>query len=383
MGPLLFPDQSFKKDRAPQPEPRQASPMSMLDQMDERHGKLKSRLGLFSHLYNGGSRSDYGDEDMLAAQKSRQAQQAMQDKMGMAQPLIEMMQSNDPRKQMEAMYGLEQLGFSDKMMEMAMPGYSASSATELPEATRAAIHYQDSLNRYVDPETGEVKTRQMGDKGYVKYSDAYDQYKNRELEGLRGQAAAKAEGSSLGSHAAEIENKAPSEAATMQSAMNAIENMGGITFDEDGMPVFTPSAEYAEDFEDVYGTLDQFKPVPFSTGEAFINASIEQLQGILAVDARGKLKGQGQISDSETRMLEKSLTILQTKGISPKKAREEIARIYYVMQKGMRQKEEIMNPTQGNQGAPAKGSASPVPEGLGIDQSVWDAMSEEDRALWN
>ena len=33
---------------------RKPGPMSVLEQMDERHGKLKSRLGLFSHLYGGG-----------------------------------------------------------------------------------------------------------------------------------------------------------------------------------------------------------------------------------------------------------------------------------------------------------------------------------------
>ena len=345
----------------PPPAMKQAAPekapMSLLDQMDERHGKLGSRLGLFSHLYSGGTRADYGDADMLAERKRVQEQQAMQDKMGMAKPYFEMLQSGNVQDQMKGMFALEQLGFSDSMMKLGMP--QSQSQSELPDATRAVIHYQNSLNRYVDPETGEVKVRQMGDDGYVKFDTAFDQYKNREIGGLREQAAAKSEGQALGAHAAETVNKAPSEAATMNSAMNAIENMGNITMGDDGMPIFTPKEEYAEDFDDVYGTLDRFKPFSFSEGEEFVNATIDQIQGILAVDARGKLKGQGQISDSETAMLEKSLTILKSKGISPDKAREEIARIYYVMQKGMREKEQIMNPTQGSQGGGSLGHSLP------------------------
>ena len=329
-------------------------PKSMLEQMDERHGKLQSRLGLFSHLYNGGSRSDYGDEDMLAARKRRQEQAAMQQKMEMGQPYFEMLQSGNKQDQMKAMFALEQLGFSDSMMELGMP--ELTPASELPDATRAVIHYQDSLNRYVDPETGEIKMRQMGEDGYVPYNEAYDQYKNREIGALQDQAAAKASGASAGAHEQEIINKAPSEAATMNSAMNSITNMGNITYDDQGQPVFTPKAEYAEDFDDVFGPIDRFKPVGINSGESFVRATIEQLQGILAVEARGKLKGQGQISDSETAMLEKSLTILKSRGISEEQAKREIARIYHVMEKGMRQKEQITSGNQGGQSQPQPGA---------------------------
>ncbi len=61
----LFDINSHMRDelkKNPPPAMKQAAPakapMSLLDQMDERHGKLKSRLGLFSHLYNGGTRAD-------------------------------------------------------------------------------------------------------------------------------------------------------------------------------------------------------------------------------------------------------------------------------------------------------------------------------------
>jgi hypothetical protein len=41
----------------------------MLDRMDDRHGKFKSRLGLFGHLYGGGDKGDYGDSDIASQHK--------------------------------------------------------------------------------------------------------------------------------------------------------------------------------------------------------------------------------------------------------------------------------------------------------------------------
>ena len=375
MGPLLFPEQSFKKEQAAQQAPQQAAPMSMLEQMDERHGKLKSRLGLFSHLYNGGSRSDYGDEDMLAAQKARQTQAAMQDKMGMAQPFFDLLQSDNRADQMKGMFALEQLGFSDSMMKLGMP--ESQAASELPDATRAVIHYQDSLNRYVDPESGEVMMRQPGQEGYVKYADAFDRYKNREVGGLREQSAAKAEGGVLGKAAGEEVTGAPAEAATMNSAMSTIESLGTIGTDpETGEVTFTP--DNLGEFEDVYGNLDRFKPFGFSEEETFIRNTVEKIGSILAVDARGKLKGQGQISDKETAMLEKSLSILSSRGISPQRAREEIARIYSIMQKGFMQKQEVINQSRG--GSSSGPSVGFVDDGYRFkggdpnDPNSWEAV---------
>ena len=369
MGPGSLLDlEEQERSRLAKPEPQMpapepSSPLSMLEQMDQRHGKLQSRLGLFSHLYNGGTRADYGDPDMLAKQKQTQTQQAMQEKIGMAKPYFEMLQSGNVQDQMKGMFALEQLGFSDSMMKLGMPQSQAQS--ELPDATRAVIHYQNSLNRYVDPETGEVKVRQMGDEGYVKYNDAFDMYKNREVGGLREQAAARAGGQSQGQFEQEVINKAPAEAATMKSAMSTIESLGTIGTDpETGEVTFTP--DNLGEFEDVYGNLDKFKPFGFSEEETFIRNTVEKIGSILAVDARGKLKGQGQISDKETAMLEKSLSILSSRGISPERAREEIARIYSVMQKGFLEKQEIMNPEQGNQGGGGGSLGHELPPGAVI-----------------
>ena len=47
---------------APQPQAPQQPQMSIMDQMDERKGKFKNRLGLFSHLMLGGDASKYVDK---------------------------------------------------------------------------------------------------------------------------------------------------------------------------------------------------------------------------------------------------------------------------------------------------------------------------------
>jgi hypothetical protein len=198
----------------------------------------------------------------------------------------------------------------------------------------------------------------MGDKGYVKYNDAFDMYKNREVGGLREQAEARAGGAAAGEFKQDEINAAPAEAATMNSAMSTIESLGTIGTDpETGEVTFTP--DNLGEFEDVYGSLDRFKPFGFSEEETFIRNTVEKIGSILAVDARGKLKGQGQISDKETAMLEKSLSILSSRGISPQRAREEIARIYSIMQKGFMQKQEVIDRSRGNQGGGSIGHDLP------------------------
>ena len=99
MGPLLFPEQSFKKEQAAQQAPQQAAPRSVMEQMDERKGTFMNRLGLMGHMLSGGKASEYGDADLLAQQKSYQTQQALQDKMGLLEPYIAGLNSDDPQAQ--------------------------------------------------------------------------------------------------------------------------------------------------------------------------------------------------------------------------------------------------------------------------------------------
>ena len=135
-------------------------PMSIIDQMDERHGKFSNRLSLFGHLLSGGTRADFGDADLLAAQKSSQAQQAMQDKMGMAQPYIDMMQDDDPNNNLMGMFGLSQMGFDQDMMEMAMPGMAPSDDTDIMRTTKAYVDSYNEANK--DKEGFEPMTFHQG-----------------------------------------------------------------------------------------------------------------------------------------------------------------------------------------------------------------------------
>ena len=80
---------------------------------------------------------------------------------------------------------------------------------------------------------------------------------------------------------------------------------------------------------DIYGSVDSKFPV-WARGddERMAQALIDQVVEILAVDERGKLKGQGQITEGETKMLRESLTVLTNMGIGDSDMEEEVARLY-------------------------------------------------------
>jgi hypothetical protein len=68
------------------------------------------------------------------------------------------------------------------------------------------------------------------------------------------------------------------------------------------------------------------------TDEFAWKLKIEQLKEMLTVAERGKLKGQGHISDGETEMLRKSITMLQT-GLPEKAFKQELSRVESVLRK--------------------------------------------------
>ena len=110
---------------AMQTTPEQAAPQSLFGQMRERHGGLSAGLGLLGHLLGGGKESEWGDQDLLAQQKQQQAMTTLDNNMGMAAPLFEMIQSENPQERLQAMYGLNQLGFDKDMMALAFPQLAA------------------------------------------------------------------------------------------------------------------------------------------------------------------------------------------------------------------------------------------------------------------
>ena len=80
---------------------------------------------------------------------------------------------------------------------------------------------------------------------------------------------------------------------------------------------------------DIYGSVDsKFPDWARGDDERMAQALVDQVVEILAVDERGKLKGQGQITEGETKMLRDSLTVLTNMGIGDKDMEAEIARLY-------------------------------------------------------
>ena len=87
-------------------------------------------------------------------------------------------------------------------------------------------------------------------------------------------------------------------------------------------------------FGSIYGSFQGATPnIRQSSVDA--GAVRDQLGNILTLAARGALKGQGQVSDSETRMLQQAQTMLNNPRISDEMAVEEVGRVMaYLESKG-------------------------------------------------
>jgi hypothetical protein len=114
-----------------------------------------------------------------------------------------------------------------------------------------------------------------------------------------------------------------------------------------------------EDFLDLYGSWDGNPLNPTNWGsvsgpegeaqkdywfksgaERDMDAISEQLVNMLTVDERGKLKGQGQITEGETAMLRAAVTKLKKRGMSDKAVMAELQILYEELQ---RKKQEQVN----------------------------------------
>lgn len=81
------------------------------------------------------------------------------------------------------------------------------------------------------------------------------------------------------------------------------------------------------DLDSIYGKEEKYWPdLLRSQSSIDLMTKRDQLVALFKLASRGKLKGQGSVSDSESKTLEESATILGNIGISPEAAREEIAR---------------------------------------------------------
>ena len=87
-------------------------------------------------------------------------------------------------------------------------------------------------------------------------------------------------------------------------------------------------------FGDIYGSI-QGKTPTLRQSSVDAEAIRDQLGNILTLAARGALKGQGQVSDSETKMLQQAQTMLNNPRISDEIAAEEVQRVMdYLVSKG-------------------------------------------------
>jgi hypothetical protein len=191
------------------------------------------------------------------------------------------------------------------------PQLYAKDASELPDATRAVIHYQDSLNRVFDEETGSTRQLKPGEGGYVKYADAFDQYKNREVQALFDQSEAKAGGAAQGTADVNTAQKEESQKSDMQVGYDLVTEI---------------LSDPEKNFHNVYGVLDSMTPT-MRQGSRDTEAKLEQIGNILYMFARGDLKGQGQVTEQEAEAARLSKSIVGNYGISEAEAEAELFRL--------------------------------------------------------
>lgn len=79
-------------------------------------------------------------------------------------------------------------------------------------------------------------------------------------------------------------------------------------------------------FKNIFGSLQGRLPT-VTADSTDAEADLDQILGLLSLEARQKLKGQGTITDSEAATLERSTSVLANRTISDKAARRELNRI--------------------------------------------------------
>ncbi len=85
---------------------------------------------------------------------------------------------------------------------------------------------------------------------------------------------------------------------------------------------------YGSDLSPLSGVYGRTGLGTFAGSGANTKAALNQLIGRLVVDERGKLKGQGQISDREQMILQDAVTRLNTPGLNQEDIKAELSRIY-------------------------------------------------------
>lgn len=145
-------------------------PTSLVDQMDERHGKFKSRMGLFAHALGGGTAEDYGDADLVSQYNADKQAYDMQQKIagfGQIMPFVNeqigYLQDDDPTNDAAAHFGLSQAGVDDKTRAAMFPGMAMAAGQKPPTYTEG--DYQKiggKWNLVQQANDGSVKYTEMG-----------------------------------------------------------------------------------------------------------------------------------------------------------------------------------------------------------------------------
>ena len=127
---------------------------------------------------------------------------------------------------------------------------------------------------------------------------------------------------------------ADKQVATFDKMLGTLDRIGTRNVGEDGARSFTPHGAVNE----VYGSVNALYPDALrGEAESDVIAEIELLTGMLTVEERQKLVGQGQITEGEQEMLARSITALNRSGwgngkISDAKVAEHMNIIYNVLE---------------------------------------------------
>lgn len=95
--------------------------------------------------------------------------------------------------------------------------------------------------------------------------------------------------------------------------------------------------------DDIFGTIAGRTP-NITQKSVDVAARKDNLVSLLQLAARGKLKGQGSVSDTESKMLANAATILANPTISPDLARKELARAKAYFERSMRSNNPMAAP---------------------------------------
>lgn len=203
-------------------------PTSVVDRMDERHGKFSNRLSLFGHLLGGGTKGNFGDADIrnqydndMAAYNTQQARQLLNqrfeglDMNNLSMADVATITQLDPglgKLALENFTFGQQVGDLGRAQEfmndgvedendlwaaqtMTRYGMTQGGATGAVSAAASSLGISPQEFLELPAEVQETALYNMGDDGYRTSADVLG---GRDLETIQSQKEAEAHGASAG-----------------------------------------------------------------------------------------------------------------------------------------------------------------------------------------